>query len=369
MTTELKDSRDRIEAYLTQGPFGDAASIATAAAAYYRGLGRACELAIGLEDGDLAEARDPVLESRRRTSLDRAARLLQADDFALGCGPLHDYRRLVRTTDRGAVAYDSAPTAGPVFLDTSSTHPAVVATIAEVEATTSLRAADSVGLDTASAERMREEAVALAMACAPVLARSAFGNIRGVVLYSAEQPYSTYHNTAPLLIFVSHHVFGEVVRAAELLLHESLHQQLNDISVTRQLFVSTYDDARSARVDVPWTFSGPGVRHFSADRSFAAFHVYTHQTVLYVGVLMSHLATGTDTSSAINHVVTSWARAEHFRRGLALPEMLAELDRDGIALAAWLSRAVDMLGAVTLPDGRKIEDVPHDVALDPHAAN
>ncbi len=158
-----------------------------------------------------------------------------------------------------------------------------------------------------------------------------------------------------MFVFVARQMFDQDHIAAELLVHECLHQRLNDISVTRALFRPEYHDGRSATVSVPWSFGSSRVREFSADRSFAAYHVYSHQTLLYLGMY----ATAEDqaeAATALENLVLAWARAAHFARALADGPILAELGPDGHRFVAWLSRAVDDLGEFRLPDGTALHD-------------
>ncbi len=209
-------------------------------------------------------------------------------------------------------------------------------------------------VETLELEAARLRASDLARRSVPQLAADVFGGVRHVVLYRADQPFSGYTNAAPLFVFLGEGTFRREHFAAELLLHEGLHQKLNDISVVRSLFRPGYNDSQSVTVAVPWSFGRDRTRHFAADRTFAAFHVYSHQTLLYLGMA----ATATDEQEAdvaLHNVVLSWARAAHFADAVG-GDVKVEFGPDGHRLAAWLARAVEYVGEYRLPDGTQLRD-------------
>nr|BFE50946.1 hypothetical protein GCM10017745_43730 [Saccharothrix mutabilis subsp. capreolus] len=126
---------------------------------------------------------------------------------------------------------------------------------------------------------------------------------------------SGYYAGTPLLIFVNAGVFADEAEAAEIVLHESLHQKLADIGVAREILRRGYVDEHSHRIPVPWG----GDREFSVDRALAAYHVYTHQTVLYLSLLGHRDLVPQGPAVLARRLATSWARARHFAEGTATP--------------------------------------------------
>lgn len=354
-TTSAAELVRSVESYLLGGMFGDGKAVAGNAAAYYRGAARACAIACGIAPELMEPAESLHLESQRRVFVDDAFRHCMAGRIDEGTAALRDYLSL---RDRAAadpltVQDPGGATSGPIFAHAHDRHWLGDLLLQRAADTTSIDGA-RVGLlpvaVSTDIEAMRARAIGLACRSIPRLADDVFAGVRQVVLYSAPQPYSIYTNAAPLFVFLGQHTFERDHFAAELLMHECLHQKLNDISVVRSLFRSGYDDAESAKITVPWSFSGDKPRYFSADRTFAAFHVYSHQTALYLGMAATAVTTD-EADLALENVVLSWARAAHFARAVQDEPIRAEFGPDGHRLASWLTRAVDDLGQFRLPDG------------------
>lgn len=378
LVDRLRESRAAFENYLLAGAFGDPGVVSESVRRYYRGLGRACDVALGLPNGTFAP-RTGILESRRRVYLDDVARALQMGDQDSAEGSASHYRTLVETAGPDTTADGSDDADRPRMIDETSARPAIRQILQEFRSITKLRsAAELPSFATASPllnpNAIRRQALSNVASWLPSLGPAVLAGVHGIILYDEVQPYSAFNIRGPLLVFVSRHTFADAIRAAELVFHECLHQKLNDICVVKQLFRPDYDDAASARVTVPWTFSGQGVRYFSADRCFSAMHVYTHQAFLYLGYLINVLEKQSSdhdegrVESAMRHIRSSWARANHFRHGIRAPEMQAELGADGHALAEWLTVAVDRMAVVELPDGSPVDSDLANVFDDPHDA-
>lgn len=360
VTRRAADLADAVETYLTSGPFGHGLAVSGTAAAYYRGGAWACAQACGLDAKDLEAEEIPHLESRRRAATDAALRHGMAGRLDEARAALEEYLALrtraasdpVLPLDRRA---DDAA-AGPGFPRAAAGHWLGDLLLERFDATTTVDGA-TVGVQpepvTPQTEAGLVRGIALARRCAPRLADDLFAAVRKVILYRAAQPYSGYTNAAPLFVFVARQMFDQERVAAELLVHECLHQKLNDISVTRSLFRVDYHDAESARITVPWSFGSDRIRYFSADRSFAAFHVYAHQTLLYLGMLATS-SEEVEAQEAVDNLLLSWARAAHFARALTHGPILEELGADGHRFVHWLTHAVDDLGAFRLPDGSEL---------------
>ncbi|MER5986887.1 hypothetical protein [Streptomyces sp. NPDC001787] len=345
------------EEYLTTGIFGDAANISGTVVAYYRGAAWACERACGFDPDSLCEETIPQLESLRRFALDEALHHLMAEEPDQARGVLSEHLALrtraladpLVVRDTYSDSSHSQPTfphggtehwLGRLFLKRFSDTAIVNGKNVEI----TLRPA------TESIEAARTRAIALAQRSLPQLAHELFGSVHHVVLYRAAQPYSGYTISAPLFVFVAEQTFERDEVAAELLIHECLHQKLSDISVIRSLLRPDYVDSESATIAVPWSFGSDRIRRFSADRSFAAFHVYAHQSLLYLGMLATSKSESAAKLAADN-LVLSWARAAHFDREFSTGPIRDEWGPDGYRFVEWLSHALWEIGKFRLPDG------------------
>lgn len=351
MTTDVRALITSVESYFLSGMFGDGKAIAGNVAAYYRGAARACASACGIDPTLVTQSDSPHIESLRRVYVDEVLRYCMAERLDEGKTTLREYLSL-----RERAMTDPPPggvSNGPSFFDANAEHWFGRLLIQRLNITAPLNKESVNYLPvevSAEIEVMHGRAVALAQRSLPRLADDVFQAVPHSVLYRAPEPYSTFINTAPLFIFLSERMFEDAHFAAELLVHECLHQKLNDISAVRSLFRPDYDDSQSAKVKVPWSFGGNKTRYFSADRTFAAFHVYAHQTLLYLGMTET-ASTPDETEIAMRNVVLSWARAAHFSLAVQDDQIRAEFGPDGYRFAAWLTRALDDLGHVRLPDG------------------
>ncbi|CAH0216012.1 hypothetical protein SRABI98_02370 [Microbacterium sp. Bi98] len=354
----LLDVRDRIatvvdhcEGVLTSGTFGVGSHISGTADAYYRGAGRICAQATGIDPEIVLPSLAPGTESLRRSHLDTGLRAAFAGDLAGCAAELESY------ADRRAEVHggELRPADGPRLAEDWGVPGSSGGALERFTASTvldgepvALRHAEH---DPALAEAVRS-ATSLATAAAPRIAGDAFSCVSRVGAFSTEATLcSGYASSAALFVFINQEALRVLESAAEFLLHESLHQKLNDISLARTLVRADYDDAQSDQVHVPWSFGSDKVRSFGADRSFAAFHVYTHQVLLYLGMYLHGLA---DEERAIERAALAWARADVFARAIDSGELDRELGHDGRRLSAWLGGVVDRLGEITLPAGRQL---------------
>lgn len=352
-----KELTASMEKYLTAGMFGDADNISRTAAAYYHGAAWACETACGITPGSLNEESVPYLESLRRFAVDEALHHLMAEEPEKAREVLRSHLTLrARAVSDPLFTLDVQPGGSvgyPTFLHKGKDHWISRLFLKRFSDTVIING-DSVDMSscpvTAFIEGAHSRAVALTRRSVPRLAKELFESVHHVVVYRATQPYSGYTVSAPLFIFVAEQTFDRDDITAELLVHESLHQKLSDISLSRSLLRADYNDTTSATIAVPWSFGSNRIRRFSADRSFAAFHVYTHQAVLYLGMLATSTS-DEEAASAVENLILSWARAAHFDREFNSGPVRDEWGTDGYRFAEWLSSAVCNLGNFRLPDG------------------
>lgn len=339
------------ETALTSGIFGVATHISATADAYYRGVGRMCAEALGITTELLESPSSPGGESLRRAQLDHALRAVFAGDLDAARQDINRYLDLPVESRGGKIRGEGvlqlAEDWGTPGASAGALDRFAASTVLDSEPVSLLPAEHSPELaaSIAHAARVAERAL-------PKLARDAFSCVSRVGVFTTESTlYSGYASSAALFVFINESALQESASAAEFLLHESLHQKLNDISLARTLVRHDYRDEESDQVHVPWSFGSDKERSFSADRSFAAFHVYTHQVLLYLGMYVNGAA---DEIQATSRAALAWARADVFAQAIRGGQLDRELGRDGRRLADWLGRVVDLLGDVTLPEGRKL---------------
>lgn len=350
-----------LERRCVSGPFGNGPAIAATAAAYYAGLGKVVADALGIDRGGLAPEPAPQLESLRRASIDEAFTALLRQDADGGRGALAAYcdlRGRFTAADFAADAAGWAAGDGGGFPAVWAGNPVVEELVRRFAVSMTGRPeGDDIRIATPTA-RQREGcagAVDLLRRAVPVLAADVLPGAPLLGLFEGDLA-SAFATAAPLVIFVNASFFDDRYLAAELLQHEALHQKLNDIALARALFRPGYVDAESAPVSVPWAMPGVSLpRYFSADRCFAAFHVYAHQAVLFLGALARCTAPA-DLPAATDRLVVSYARAEFFARALTEPGIRQEWGPDGFRLAAWLGSIVAPLDDVALPDGSRLRE-------------
>ncbi|WP_433728175.1 aKG-HExxH-type peptide beta-hydroxylase [Actinoplanes sp. CA-051413] len=340
-----------LERRLAGGMFGRGDDIRRTAAAYYRGLGVLCAQTCGLDTADLAPAGVPQLESLRRGALDAGLRLLLAGDVEQGRALLGEHAAYRRThQDDPALAADAAPgRARPGALQAWHGHPVGEELVARFNTSMAGTADTSVVATVPSRPESGTALLAAAEVLTTALPLIGPDVVEGISVGVYDGAMNSgYYAGTPLIIYVSERIFADPVRTAEIVLHESLHQKLADLGVARDILRAGYVDESSELLPVPW--GGPG-RLFSADRSLAAYHVYTHQSLFYLALLCRYADDPARRAGPAGNLVKSWARARHFARGTETPALAGEYGVDGRRLTAWLAEVVDALAEVPLPGG------------------
>jgi hypothetical protein len=135
---------------------------------------------------------------------------------------------------------------------------------------------------------------------------------------------------------------GDPARAAEALLHESVHQKLYDLQLVHGVYRNGYDERVAPVVRPPWH---EGRASWSFDRALAACHVYTHLAYFYASL---HAADPTRRTAADEHSARcSLERARELLDALvSLGD--AELNRHGRDLVSWLATEIDRQVATTM---------------------
>lgn len=333
------------ERKLATGVFGKADDIKRTADSYYRGLGRLCADKCGV-DGLDAQA-SPQMESLRRGTLDSALREFLAGRDDAGHRLIREYLALPESdfTEDLPTSENDFPRAlrawggDPIGDEIVGRFNASMSTMGDAAVVTAAAA-------TAEHDAGIDHAIRTLDSALPLIGAGTVRSLAGIGLFTGAMG-SGYFAGTPLLIFVNTTVFADEALAAEILLHESLHQKLADIGVAREILRRDYVDEKSHQVSVPWG----GDRWFSVDRSLAAYHVYTHQSLLYLSLLCRGNLVAVDAHTLARRLVISWARAHHFAEGVAGVDAQAELGIDGRRFTSWLADVVEEVGNVVLPDG------------------
>ncbi|UXY31064.1 hypothetical protein [Streptomyces sp. HUAS TT20] len=157
---------------------------------------------------------------------------------------------------------------------------------------------------------------------------------------------SLYLTQVPETVFVSAATLhGDTLGLADALLHESLHEKMAVLRLTRRLVRPGYTDERSARVLLPWNLDQATPRWFTAGRVISAAHVYTHLAVLHATALRQGRPdeTGCGSRTVRQRLATAVERAGFLLDSLELHSVRREFGPDGLLLHRELTR---MLTAV-----------------------
>ncbi|ALG27804.1 hypothetical protein AOZ07_01505 [Glutamicibacter halophytocola] len=343
---------DKTTLLLTTGKFGSNSAIIQTAKTYYAGTARILSEHLGIDNQLLLRSASPQIESLRRAHLDQALKLAQAGDRISAKKTLEDYSYFLEELNSHEPDIQLWEAAEVLQIPHDWTRNRVSKKVLSAFSEGMEKNPDGSKVVAAKitphTRKLLQQSVDFLYKTVPAIASDVLIGIPQVALFNGAL-LSGYSSAVPLLIFINEDVLGDPVKAAELILHESLHQKLNDICITRTILKIDYKDSESATITVPWGSTGNQPREFSIDRCLAAFHVYTHQTVFYLSMLM---ALGDDQSIQIrNSLVSSWSRADHFSQAAKTPEFKKELGAEGLELISWLSACVDDLGNVDFGGG------------------
>lgn len=232
----------------------------------------------------------------------------------------------------------------------------------------SLMAKDGIRADVVTPEpihiRCLDEARKLLDALLPKTTQNTLLLAQCVTLMKGDIP-SAYLNENPFGIHVNVDQLIDPLLAADVILHEALHQKLTDIRLTSNQLADGYNDFSSqARVDVPIPWPDPNrPRPFSVARGLATLHVYVHLTVLYVSALIAWEGNqdvgGVDLDTIVRRLTRVFERARYLVWALSRPVAVRNLGPDAHELLALLLRPVDTFAELQLPLGT-LEDLAAD---------
>lgn len=359
LQTRARRLADELETVATTGMFGDGASIAATAAVYYAGSARMLASVLGIDGDQIAPHPVPHVESLRRSMIDRALSSVFAGDKAAAAEEIAAYtplHQLAGSPDAQADAAAWTAEGEPTFMSAWVADPLADRIITTFNDGMAQHKDGSavVPVDPTPEERETfDVGLGLMRRAVPRLTADVLAAVPALALFDGPL-VSGYSAATPLFVFVNRKTFDDPVEGAEMMQHECLHQKLNDIGIARSLFRADYDDDRSAKITVPWGRPGtPLPRHFSADRTFAAFHVYSHQALLHLGMLAC-AKDGEEAEAAVELLSVSWARAAHFDLPSQAEDIQAELGADGRRLIQWLSALVARLGEFEIYPGEQL---------------
>ncbi|MGW7384458.1 hypothetical protein [Streptomyces sp. NPDC054794] len=184
----------------------------------------------------------------------------------------------------------------------------------------------------------------------PEIAAGVLPFVHQIVVLDSPIP-SLYLTQVPETVFVSAAtVHGDTLGLADALLHESLHEKMAVLRLTRRLMRPVYTDEHSARVLLPWSLAHATPRWFNAGRVISAAHVYVHLAVLHATALRAGhpQRTGCAPQTVRRRLTTAVERGAFLLGSLELDGVRREFGPDGLVLHQKLTR---MLAVVrdTLP--------------------
>lgn len=162
----------------------------------------------------------------------------------------------------------------------------------------------------------------------------------------------------PESVFISTELLGrDTIELADALLHESLHEKMVVLRLTRRLMRAGYTDDDSATFLLPWSVDYVKPRHFNAGRIISAAHVYTHLAVLHCAALLRDTSAGGDvTDLHRSRISLPYARAACLLDAMTREHVRDEFGEDGRLLREVL---VDALESVRTELHGVVELKPH----------
>ncbi|RKI05325.1 hypothetical protein D7Y04_10875 [Corallococcus sp. AB038B] len=160
--------------------------------------------------------------------------------------------------------------------------------------------------------------------------------------------------TIPGALFLSMGMLRNPYKAAESLLHESLHLKLHDIEHTHAILKRGYNAGRSPVIRSLWNRSHPdATNEWPACRSLAAMHVYLH-----LALYAERLAREPERIQAVHGPLNGYEPVPQRRRALERAHYLGgmlrrdcweELGIGGQRMVDWMMGLLNELGAGALP--------------------
>ncbi|WP_406346881.1 hypothetical protein [Streptomyces sp. NBC_00648] len=151
----------------------------------------------------------------------------------------------------------------------------------------------------------------------------------------------------PESVFISTELLGrDTIELADALLHESLHEKMVVLRLTRRLMRAGYTDDDSATFLLPWSIDYEKPRHFNAGRIISAAHVYAHLAVLHCAALLRDSSGGgVMTDLHRSRISLPYARAACLLDAMTREHVRDEFGEDGRLLREVLVEALESVRA------------------------
>jgi hypothetical protein len=355
---------DQIDTILASGPFGDGESIVYNTRTFYVGLQRLIEGASGLDLTDVMSSSAAEVMVIARATLDEAF-LVLAD------APHIAHEKLVKLK-QDFISFSNEESRSPVpfvskveslaFGDWSSKifRRAIAERFKDSMERDGLIEEFRILEPTALHQEVINKAKTLIESLIPKVVAKTLPLVHGIAIVEGKVD-SAYIVSVPLMFMLNVRVLDDQLQTADSILHESLHQKMFDIRLTRQLLREDYNDRASEErgdVPIPWGASSP--RKFSIARGLATEHVYIHTAFLYVAAL-EHLHSNAvlrdvGGNEIIRRLYCSFERASYLADCLASDAVARELGRDGVRFRLWMDQVLEQLREIRLSDGTYLGD-------------
>ncbi|BCQ03089.1 hypothetical protein [Cutibacterium avidum] len=342
--------------YLATGPFGENRFLLANSEVFYTGAARLVAELTGASIDAFPQQSKPFLESQRQAYIDEALAELSRD-HDLAAAKTRDLEDLLSkyATDETLDVPSDASSCGLTPFRAWAEHPLGRAIIARFGASMGTVGHDTqyVAVDATEAMvRDVRKATGLLERTLPSLVPAVFEHVGGLCLFEGNLD-SGFSGATPLLIFTNVNSLSYTLDAADLILHESLHQKMRDIDTSFDTLADDYVDNAGYMVHVPWGGAEDG-RVFSVDRAMSAYHVYTHLALLHIAAI-SDPESGPE-AALLERLLIRWGRADHFGTALLDARAQRDLGVDGRKMVDWLRVAVDELGRFEISPGVRLAD-------------
>lgn len=345
-----------VDDYLAKGPFGENGFLLANSEVFYAGAARLVAELTGAPIDAFPRQSKPFLESQRQAYVDEALAELSRDRD-LASAKTRELEELLSTyaADEALDVPSDTPPCDLTPFRAWADHPLGRAIIDRFGASMGTGGHDTqyVAVDATEAMvRDVRDATGLLERAMPSIAPAVFEHVEGLCLFEGNLD-SGFSGATPLLIFANVNSLSYTLDAADLILHESLHQKMRDIDTSFDTLSDDYVDNAGHMVPVPWGGGGDG-RVFSVDRAMSAYHVYTHLALLHIAAI-SDPQSGPE-AALVERLLVRWGRADHFGTALLDSSAQRDLGVDGRKMVDWLRVAVDELGRFEISPGVRLVD-------------
>ncbi|MEO3404893.1 hypothetical protein AAFN85_13390 [Mucilaginibacter sp. CAU 1740] len=278
---------ETLDSFLSSGRFGNAERILYNTNILYAGVAELIDGRMGTQVGPMLLLRDSQFQIILRAKIDQTIAALQRGDLVAAKAILIRIRESYENA-LSAAAEEHAELL-PINITGGNKNSHVIAGILDA----SMKADGfSKGVQVLAPTEKQLEILRLSLTFLdqqlPGISKTVFPFVKTFAIVESEFD-SAYNKETPMMFMINYKIINNPIITAEFLLHESLHQKLNDLQLTNHLVPDDYDDIQSEAegdVLIPWGGSSP--RPFSIARALATLHVYLHLLLYYAVVLDLH---------------------------------------------------------------------------------